>query len=431
MMPAMKRAMKPAMKRVVRGLAWALALALVLTIGACFALHSLGAASSHAPAEFASKASPAARDLVARAFTGLDPARILDHHVHLAGLGTDESGCSVDARVFSWLHPKKRVQFLFYLDAAGVEDRTHADRVFVERLVERATNAPVPLRCTLLAFDAARTSAGELDPERTELYVPNDWVLRIAAEHPQLFVPVVSVHPYRPDAIAELERCAAQGARLVKWLPNSMNIDPADARCDAFYAALVKHDMTLLVHTGEEQAVDAAELQELGNPLRLRRPLEHGVRVVAAHCGSLGEGLDLDHPERGRLPNFELFMRLIDEPRRTGELYGEISALTFRNRDPKLLRTLLERTDLHARLLNGSDYPLPAIHVLISTARLEQQGFLTHAERQSLDEVYDYNPLLFDFALKRTLHGSKGERFADGVFQERDWMHAPEPRVPR
>ncbi len=410
------------MKRMARGLLWVGALLLALSIGACFALRELGAASSHAPGEFAAQASPAARELVARAFAGLDPARILDHHVHLAGLGTDESGCGVDARVFSWWHPKKRVQFLFYLDAAGVQGREHADRQLVDRLVERATNSPVPIRCALLAFDHAYTAAGAIDEARSELYVPNEWAVRVAAEHPELFVPVISVHPYRADAVTELERWAARGARLVKWLPNSMNIDPADARCDAFYECLARHDLTLLVHTGEEQAVDAAELQELGNPLRLRRALDHGVRVVAAHCGSLGEGLDLDHPERGRVPNFDLFLRLMDEPRTKGELYGEISAAIFRNRDARVLRTLLERSDLHARLVYGSDYPLPAIHVLISTGRLEQQGFLAPAERAALDEVYDYNPLLFHFALERTVHGPKGERFADAVFQERGWM---------
>ncbi len=410
------------MKRMLRALIWAAALLLVLSIGACFALHQLGAASSREPAQFSARASPAARELVARAFAGLDRARILDHHVHLAGLGSDESGCSIDPRVFSWWHPRKRVRFLFYLDAAGVHGREHADRQLVERLVERATASPVPIRCALLAFDHARTAEGAIDEARSELYVPNEWAVRVAAERPELFVPVISVHPYRADALRELERWAAQGVRLVKWLPNSMNIDPADPRCDAFYDCLARHDMTLLVHTGEEQAVDAAELQELGNPLRLRRALGKGVRVVAAHCASLGEGLDLDHPERGRAPNFDLFLRLMDEPRAQGELYGEISAAVFRNRDPRVLRTLLERTDLHARLLYGSDYPLPAIHVLISTSRLEQQGFLTRAEREALDEVYDYNPLLYPFALERTLHGPKGERFADRVFQERAWM---------
>lgn len=410
------------MKRPLRLLAWIAGVLLLLGIGACVALRQLGAASSHKPAEFASQASPAARALVASAFERLDPARILDHHVHLAGLGTDESGCHVDPRVFSWGHPVKRVQFLFYLDAAGVEGREHADLQLVERLVERASNSPVPIRCALLAFDRARTSDGAIDEERSELYVPNEWAVRIAAEHPQLFVPVISLHPRRADALAELERWAAQGVRLVKWLPNSMNIDPADPSCDAFYDALARHDMTLLVHTGEERAVDAAELQELGNPLMLRRALARGVRVVAAHCGSLGEGLDLDHPERGRVPNFDLFLRLMDEPRPRGELYGELSAVVFRNREERVLRTLLERTDLHARLVHGSDYPLPAIRVLIPTARLEEQGFLTHAEREALDEVYDYNPLLFDLVLKRTLRGSKGERFADEVFLERAWM---------
>ena len=410
------------MKRLLRVAGFVLGLLLFVGAGACFALRELGASSSHAPGEFREQASPAAQALVARAFAGLDPARILDHHVHLAGLGTDSSGCSVDPRVFSWLHPKKHVQFLFYLDAAGVRGREHADRELVERLAELASSSPVPIRCALLAFDSARTDSGELDPGRTELHVPNEWAVRIAAERPALFVPVASVHPYRPDALAELERCAAQGAKLVKWLPNSMNIDPADPRCDPFYALLVQHDMTLLVHTGEEQAVDADELQELGNPLRLRRPLERGVRVVAAHCASLGEGIDLDHPGGPRVANFDLFLRLMDEPPRKGELYGETSALVFRNRDPRVLRTLLERTDLHARLVHGSDYPLPAIDVLVSTGRLEDEGFLTASERAALDEVYDYNPLLFDFALKRALRGPKGEGFADGVFQERDWM---------
>jgi predicted TIM-barrel fold metal-dependent hydrolase len=323
--------------------------------------------------------------------------------------------------VFSWWHPEKRVQFLFYLGAAGVARGEHSDRELVDTLLARASNSPVPIRCALLAFDRAYTADGAIDRERSEIHVPNDWALRIAREHPQLFVPVISVHPYRADAIAELERCAAQGARLVKWLPNSMNIDPADPRCDAFYECLAQHGMTLLSHTGEEQAVDAAELQELGNPLRLRRALDHGVRVIAAHCGSLGEGQDLDHPGQQKLvANFDLFLRMMDEPRTKGELYGEISAVAFKNRDSRVLRTLLERTDLHARLVNGSDYPLPAIHVLISTARLEGEGFLTHEEKLALDEVYDYNPLLFDLALKRTVHGRKGERFADAVFLQRE-----------
>lgn len=398
------------------------ATALLGGLGGCVLLHELGAASSEMPESFAAQASPAARALVERAFAGLDPARLLDHHVHLAGLGTDGSGSTVQPEVFSWLHPKKRVQFLVYTRAAGVRDFAHADRQFVERLTLLTTSSPVPIRCALLAFDGAYTADGRLDEDASEIRVPNEWAARVAAERPELFVPVISLHPCRADAVAELERWAKQGVRLVKWLPNSMNIDPADARCDAFYAALARLDMTLLTHAGEEQAVDAGERQELGNPLRLRRPLEQGVRVVVAHCASLGEGIDLDHPGAGRVANFELFLRLMDEPRYAGRVFGEISAVCFSNREPGVLRTLLRRTELHERLVHGSDYPLPAINVLVSTRKLVREGFLTAEEREALNEVYEHNPLLFDLVLKRTLRGTGGERFADEVFHEREWM---------
>ena len=65
--------------------------------------------------------------------------------------------------------------------------------------------------------------------------------------------------------------------------------------------------------------------------------------------------------------------------------------------------TILEREDLHERRVNGSDYPLPAVNVLIRTKPLVKRGYIEPDERDNLNEIYDYNPLLFDFVLKRTL----------------------------
>jgi mannonate dehydratase len=64
---------------------------------------------------------------------------------------------------------------------------------------------------------------------------------------------------------------------------------------------------------------------------------------------------------------------------------------------------MLAREDLHERLVNGSDYPLPAVNLLIRTRPLVKQGYISNSEAESLKEIYDYNPLLFDFVLKRTL----------------------------
>ena len=159
----------------------------------------------------------------------------------------------------------------------------------------------------------------------------------------------------------------------------------------------------LLSHGGEEKAVEAEEDQKLGNPLLLRRPLDAGVKVIVAHCAGLGDNEDLDDSQHRRLPNFDLFLRLMADKRYEGLVFADISAMTQVNRCGNPLTTILKREDLHERLVNGSDYPLPAINALIRTRSLVKQGYITGEERACLNEIYDYNPLLFDFVLKRTM----------------------------
>jgi predicted TIM-barrel fold metal-dependent hydrolase len=255
----------------------------------------------------------------------------------------------------------------------------------------------------LLAFDKHYRPDGSVNLEKTEFYTPNEYVFKLAEQRPDKFLANISVNPYRPDALGELEKWAARGARVVKWLPNAMGIDPSDARCDPFYAKMKQLDLILLSHGGEEKAVQAEEDQKLGNPLLLRRALDHGVKVIVAHCAGLGTNEDLDNRDRPKVHNFDLFMRLMDDKRYEGLVFGEISAMTQFNRLGKPLTTILEREDLHERLLNGSDYPLPAVNVLIRTRPLVKYGYITATEADSLKEIYSYNPLLFDFVLKRAI----------------------------
>ena len=110
---------------------------------------------------------------------------------------------------------------------------------------------------------------------------------------------------------------------------------------------------------------------------------------------------------------------MMDEPKYVGLLFGEISAMLQFNRMPEPVTKLLERQDLHPRLVNGSDYPLPAINSLIWTRSMARDGFITAEERQSLNEIYDYNPLLFDFVLKRTMrHPRTKQKLVASVFME-------------
>jgi mannonate dehydratase len=57
------------------------------------------------------------------------------------------------------------------------------------------------------------------------------------------------------------------------------------------------------------------------------------------------------------------------------------------------------------RMVNGSDYPAIVPHVFLEDTLdgLVKRGWLTERQADLLDELYLYNPLLFDFVMKRTL----------------------------
>jgi len=366
-------------------------------------VHFIGGAFKHQPEELRNRLSANAADLIKGAFGDIDPARLVDHHTHVAGIGTSPTGAFVNPKMRTWGHPFHHLKFKVYLSAAGVADVEHADTELIKRLVNLVRHISNHGKHRLLAFDKNYSPDGSPNLEKTEFYVPNEYVFALAEQHPDLFVPNISVNPYRPDALAELEKWALRGARVVKWLPNAMGINPSDPKCDPFYQRMKELGLILLSHGGEEKAVEADEDQKLGNPLLLRRALDHGVKVIVAHCAGLGENEDLDRPDKKSTHNFDLFMRLMNEKRYEGLVFGEISAMTQFNRIGKPLTTILERADLHERLVNGSDYPLPAVNVLIRTKPLVKGGYIEPDERESLNEIYDYNPLLFDFVLKRTL----------------------------
>lgn len=366
-------------------------------------IHSIGGAFSKQPEALDQNISPKSADLIKRAFDDIDPQKLVDHHVHVAGVGVGGTNTFVNQKMRTWKHPFHRLKFKVYMSSACATDEDKADTQLVERLANLVRHIRGHGKHRLLAFDKHYRRDGSVNLEKTEFYAPNEYVFELAESYPELFVPNISVNPYRPDAIAELEKCAKRGGRIVKWLPNAMGIDPSDPQCDPFYQKMKELDLILLSHGGEEKAVEAEEDQKLGNPLLLRRALDHGVKVIVAHCAGLGTNEDLDSKERRQVHNFELFLRLMGEKRYEGLVFGEISAMTQFNRAGKPLQTILAREDLHERLVNGSDYPLPAVNVLIRTRPLVKRGFITRSEGESLKEIYDYNPLLFDFVLKRTL----------------------------
>lgn len=358
-------------------------------------------------------------ELVQAAWEGVEPDRVWDCHVHLLGTGQGGTGAWINPDMQSLRHPVQFTVRKFLLNAVCAETAEDLDAAYWRRLEALQSALPPGARAMLLAFDLYHDGDGRPDRARSVLYVPNRYALALARRRPERFEWIASIHPYRKDAVARLRWCAARGARAVKWLPQAMGIDPASPRCDAFYAALHSLGLPLLTHAGGELAVRGAGAQHLGNPLRLRRPLDHGVRVIVAHCATFGRGRDLDRGPRGpERPNFELFARLMAEPRYEGRLWGDISSIAQVNRVGQGLDRILRRREWHPRLLNGSDYPLPGVLPVVSLGQLVARDLLPAAEARVLAEIRPYNPLLFDFVLKRRLR-SGGRGFGPEVFHTR------------
>lgn len=301
--------------------------------------------------------------------------RALDVHVHILGVGTGGSGC--------WMNEAMRRSRVAQVGLwslglrAGMPD---LDQRYVAYLQRCVRGAGFLKQVVLLAQDYLYTPRGDRDPARTPFYTPNEYVERLAAEHPE-FLFGASIHPYRRDALDALDAAAERGAVLVKWIPNVLAIDLIDQRCRAFYRRLAGHKMPLLVHVGDEQATFIAG-QEYGDPRRLVAPLEEGVTVIAAHLASLGY--------RDARSNFDLLTEMFP---RWPNLFADTSALTLATRWRMLLR-LAERVDLHTRLVHGSDFPLPPATSLFF-GRISLQRWWSAWKRE--------NPLRRDFEIKQAL----------------------------
>ncbi|MDH5263576.1 MAG: amidohydrolase [Betaproteobacteria bacterium] len=360
--------------------------------------------------------------LVRAAWSGLDPARVWDCHAHLFGNGRSGSGIFLSPgfdRPTTLAGQVRRA--MFFNAACGGEDEERLDQAVVERIGHLAGELPVGAKVMLLAFDFTYDPDGRRREDLTTFAVSDAYAARVARARPDRLEWIASVHPYRADAAAALDAARLAGARAVKWLPQAMGIDLAHPRSRAFYAELRRHGLPLLVHTGEEQAVEGAGMHDLGNPLALRHPLDAGVKVIAAHCASLGESPDLDaNPDPQRAPrvrNFDLFARLMGESRYAPLLHGDLSAVTQANR-AETVPGILERAAWHDRLLNGTDYPLPGIMPIFSVQGYVRAGLLDEAAVPVLRELRHVNPLAFDFVLKRSL-AWRGQTFPARVFETR------------
>jgi len=264
----------------------------------------------------------------------------IDAHVHMVGNGSGGTGCWL--RLGRARRPFARLM-LRHVGLPGGALRGDLDRLYVDRLLEMVRSSSLSA-AVILAHDQVYDEQGRLLKDEGIFYVPNEYVLRLSREHPEL-LPAVSIHPARPDAMDELERCLAGGAAMMKCLPNCHNINCNDRRFKGFWERMAEAGLPLLAHTGGEHTLPIIR-KEYSDPRVLALPLECGVKVIAAHCATKS---GLTDPEY-----FEIFKGMT---RRFPNLYGDNSAFTVPIRGRHAPECA--REPLVERILHGSDVPVP------------------------------------------------------------------------
>ncbi|HEX8490861.1 MAG TPA: amidohydrolase family protein [Chthoniobacterales bacterium] len=303
--------------------------------------------------------------------------RRIDMHVHMVGNGVAGSG--------GWLRLKGWHRWLagFMLRQLGVPASAlegDLESIYADHLAQLVRSSSMDA-VVLLAHERVHDPDGTPRDDLGSMFVPNDVVLGLAKTFPE-FLPGVSIHPARRDALEELERCLAGGAVLMKCLPNCQNIDLSDRRYRAFWEAMAAARLPLLAHTGGEHTVPVINAA-LADPKLLRFPLECGVTVIAAHCGTSSGAFDRDY--------FDDWAKMLDE---FPNLYGDISAMVSLNRCGHLRDCL--RDGIAPRILHGSDFPVPVLG-----HRLWLQRWIDRPTFRRCQAIS--NPLERDWEFKRAL----------------------------
>ncbi len=317
---------------------------------------------------------------------------VLDFHVHLLGVGDEGSGCFLSERQRTHsLSSVTPTNYSLLLGLLGLEQNGHMDRDYVAVLVDQLQRSSLE-KALLVGQDGRYDQDGMFDRAATNFYVPNEYLLRVAREHPDLFVPCVSINPKRRDALEELERCAEGGARVLKIHPPTQDVDPGQDRFRTFYRRLAELDILLMVHTGAEHGSPIVG-DDYSDPQRLVPALQEGCTVIAAHAG-MGTFLD----------SVDFFPALVELIQDYPRLYCDSSVLAATSYWRSLPR-ILEQDLVMERLIHGSDFPFPS-NALAFWNRLPPMDLLRLSSEPNLLER--------DFRLKLAL-GLPAEVFERGA----------------
>jgi uncharacterized protein len=266
----------------------------------------------------------------------------IDVHVHLAGVGTQGSGC--------WISPefRRRGIFVGLRMLLGITDRqmeTTIDEDWAALVSGLVTSSDLDY-AVVLGFDGVYDWRGEFDARKSQMIIPPSWVFDVCERYTNL-LPAPSINPYRRDAMELLEGAIERGAVMIKWLPIVQGFDPSSRRSLPFVRRVAEVGIPLLVHAGSGEVTFRTVASRVGELERLVPALEMGARVICAHTAA-----PIHLPRQpNQLPLLRNFLA------RYPNFWVDNSGLTNPSRCRHLPRFAADPL-IRDRTLHGSDFPV-------------------------------------------------------------------------
>ena len=217
-------------------------------------------------------------------------------------------------------------------------------------------------KIVLFGVDARVNDKGETIHKDITVCASNEDLLEVYKEHPSVIIPFFSINPMRPDAIKSIEKYHALGFKGAKFLQNYWGVDTREERYKPYFEKLAELKIPLIVHIGSESSVHSFKSCEGIN--MLDAPLAAGVTVIAAHMALSYAPLGIFKALSKKPKNFnDDYFTLLKMLETHENLYADISAILTPVR-AKVLPHLSKQTQVHHKLLFGTDFPVPFFDIL-------------------------------------------------------------------
>lgn len=263
---------------------------------------------------------------------------------------------------FNRLYDRLALKFFgkkFGIDAESLIENPYKE--YVRTITSNTRESKHIEKIVLFGVDERVDDEGNTTHRDITVCASNEDLLEVYNENEDVIVPFFSVNPMRPDAIELVEKYHSLGFKGAKFLQNYWGVDTKEERYLPYFEKLAQLNIPLIVHIGSETSVHSFKSCE-GIDM-LEAPLKAGVTVIAAHMALSYEPLGI-LKALSRNPKYfnEDYFTLLAMLEKHDNLYADISAILTPVR-AKVLPHLSKQTQIHDKLLFGTDFPVPFLDV--------------------------------------------------------------------